>query len=86
MGVISMTDRTPEFWMYLQSAALRVLNTPDGRLVWTSGQWSWLTEVHNQLPLNRRVEPQELLQSVWALIRQGLAYVDTSREKSGEWK
>lgn len=80
-----MPDRTPDNWMDLQSAVLRVLIAPNGRLVVTSGQWSWLGDVQNELPHVPYVEPGELHQTVWGLIRRGLVYIDTNRDDASKW-
>lgn len=77
-----MSERTSEFLVEVQSAVLRALNSPYGKPIWTSGQWSWVTDVQSQMSSSARVNPQDVHQSVWAMIGQGLVYVETNSENS----
>ncbi len=68
----------------MQATLLKVLADPNGRRI------AWLTKGIASIDLqaefgDRRIGPRSVNQAIWSLIRQGLAYIDFSGERSNEW-
>lgn len=69
----------------LQRTILRLLKSSETDSRLGNGRFGLAEAVEAQFPENRRPDPGEIMAAVWALVGQGLAYIDYSATNPANW-
>jgi hypothetical protein len=70
----------------LQTALLTVLSRPNADRRLGKGRHYLFKEVLKELPSEQRVAKEAFMEAVWALISQGLAFIDFSQSAPENWE